>query len=322
MDGLHLRSILVATDLGPGCDPAVAGAASLTAASGAGLHLIHALSLPTAAYAVAGTAVGIQSRIHNARKSLAAQIERRVPAGSAAASQVIRDGAAHQAILRRAREVEADLIVLGPHRERAFHGRILGSTADRLLRSSDVPVLILAESIRLPLRQVVVPIDLSGPARGALDQAISWGGRLGTSEDATTRPAVRVLHVIPRLYEAYEFPFDRTVVAPQMAREITDSLARSPDGEKLDVSERIVWGNSPADEIVRHLEQEPADLLVMGTHGYGALGRALIGSITSAVARAAPCPLLIVPPAVWADVSGPDAIPVEVEVSELEAGAG
>jgi nucleotide-binding universal stress UspA family protein len=37
-------------------------------------------------------------------------------------------------------------------------------------------------------------------------------------------------------------------------------------------------------------------LLVLGTHGYGAIGRALIGSVTSRVVRAATCPMLLVPP--------------------------
>jgi universal stress protein E len=322
MNGINLRAILVATDLRPGCDPAVAGAASLAAATGAALHVVHAIGLSTVAYAGAGSAVGVQSRLHNARKSLAVQIERRVPAGATPASQVIRDGAAHLVILQRAREIDADLIVLGPHRERAFHGPILGSTADRLLRTSEIPVLILAEPLHLPLRTLVVPIDLSDPARGALDEAIRWGIRLGASAGPSGRTAVQVMHVIPRLYEAYEFPFDRTVVAPQMEREIADSLARNAEGAKLEVGERIVWGNAPADEIVRHVESESTDLLVMGTHGYGALGRALIGSITSAVARAAPCPLLIVPPAMWTEDVPPDSIPVEIEVSEPRVPAG
>jgi nucleotide-binding universal stress UspA family protein len=38
---------------------------------------------------------------------------------------------------------------------------------------------------------------------------------------------------------------------------------------------------------------------VLATHGYGAVRRALIGSVASHVVRAAPCSVLLVPPALW-----------------------
>ncbi|HWK90556.1 MAG TPA: universal stress protein [Longimicrobium sp.] len=44
-----------------------------------------------------------------------------------------------------------------------------------------------------------------------------------------------------------------------------------------------------------------ADLLVMATHGYGAVRRALLGGTAQAVARRAPCPVLLVPPRLWKD---------------------
>lgn len=44
------------------------------------------------------------------------------------------------------------------------------------------------------------------------------------------------------------------------------------------------------------MDQEPADLLVLGTHGYSAIGRARIGSLTSRVVRTAGCAMLFIPP--------------------------
>jgi nucleotide-binding universal stress UspA family protein len=51
----------------------------------------------------------------------------------------------HTAIRQRAREVSADLIVIGPHRSRAVADRVLGSTVDRVIRTSEVPCLIVRE---------------------------------------------------------------------------------------------------------------------------------------------------------------------------------
>jgi sulfate permease, SulP family len=52
--------------------------------------------------------------------------------------------------------------------------------------------------------------------------------------------------------------------------------------------------------IVGYAEVAEPDLLVLGTHGYGAIGRALIGSVSSRVVRAATCPMLLIPAALWA----------------------
>jgi nucleotide-binding universal stress UspA family protein len=51
----------------------------------------------------------------------------------------------------------------------------------------------------------------------------------------------------------------------------------------------------PADEIVRHAQDYAAELIVIGTHGYGGMKRVLLGSVADRVVRQATCPVLIVP---------------------------
>jgi nucleotide-binding universal stress UspA family protein len=65
------------------------------------------------------------------------------------------------------------------------------------------------------------------------------------------------------------------------------------------VREELLWGENAAAEVVRYARDEDADLLVLATHGYGAVKRALLGSVASAVARDAHCCVLMVPPALW-----------------------
>src|SRR5690606_320093 len=105
-------------------------------------------------------------------------IGRTVPSGVTVASREVVIFLAHKAIVARALDVSADLIVLGSHRARTGDA-ILGSTADRVIRTAAVPVLILRGRLSLPLRSVVAPVDLSEPARAALDQAVSWTAALG-----------------------------------------------------------------------------------------------------------------------------------------------
>ncbi len=51
---------------------------------------------------------------------------------------------------------------------------------------------------------------------------------------------------------------------------------------------------APAAEIVKVAKEWPADLIVIGSHGRGIVGRALIGSVADAVLRHAPCPVLMI----------------------------
>lgn len=50
----------------------------------------------------------------------------------------------------------------------------------------------------------------------------------------------------------------------------------------------------PAEEIVRAAREWPADMIVIGSHGRGGIGRVLLGSVAESVARHAPCPVLVV----------------------------
>ena len=59
----------------------------------------------------------------------------------------------------------------------------------------------------------------------------------------------------------------------------------------------LVWTGDPGPSIVSAAEAESADLVVVGTHGRGTIGRLLLGSVSDYVVRNAPCPVLVVRPA-------------------------
>lgn len=61
---------------------------------------------------------------------------------------------------------------------------------------------------------------------------------------------------------------------------------------------RAVLTGVPDREIVRYARDHEADLLVVGTHGYGPFKRLILGSVVDRVLRQAPCAVLAVPPAV------------------------
>ena len=63
----------------------------------------------------------------------------------------------------------------------------------------------------------------------------------------------------------------------------------------------LVWEGDPGEAIIDAAQAEGADMIVVGSHGRGAVGRFLIGSVSDHVVRNASCPVLVVrsgPPAV------------------------
>lgn len=65
--------------------------------------------------------------------------------------------------------------------------------------------------------------------------------------------------------------------------------------KRHDINFRTAWViGSPAQEIVRAVKREKAQLVVMGTHGHGLLGRALMGSVAQKVVAECETPVLLV----------------------------
>jgi universal stress protein E len=291
-----IGSILVATDLTESSDEVVRAAAELAAENSAELHILHAFDFPAQPAGRDVPASSFHGRIGEAERRLDEQIGRAVPSGVKVASRRVEVYVAHRAILDAAEGAGADLIVVGPHSRRRRGDEILGSTADRVIRSASVPCLVVRAPLDLPLRKVVVPLDLSEPAIGALEVGLDWGVAFGGHDDAATGTELIVLHVMPRAFQGPDFPFDRAVVGPELQREVEGARRRVPGATELEVNEEVRWGETPADEIVRMATEEGAGLLVLGTHGHGLIRRALIGSVAAGVARRAPCPVLLVPP--------------------------
>jgi universal stress protein A len=66
-----------------------------------------------------------------------------------------------------------------------------------------------------------------------------------------------------------------------------------PTDSKLKV-DRYLLDGEPSEALIEFLEENPADLVVMGSHGRTGLTRLVMGSVASDLVRRAPCPVLIV----------------------------
>jgi nucleotide-binding universal stress UspA family protein len=142
------------------------------------------------------------------------------------------------------------------------------------------------------VRRILVPLDFSEPASGALDMAIDLAGRFH---------AELILfhaHQLP----TYAFPDGVMPLQPEVLHELEQSmlaelerLAGRARAAGVQVSTHTSLGTA-ADEIVRYAHECGADLIVMGTHGRTGLRHVLIGSVAEKVVRKADCPVLTVGP--------------------------
>ena len=203
---------------------------------------------------------------------------------------------AHE-ILRVARERGSDLIVMASHGSTGFRKLFFGSTTERVLRETLVPVLVTPggdvaaldlEEARRAIRRVLVPVDLTAASAHQLDIA----GRLAA---ALSLPLV-VVHVIEPLRSVVSthgtpstVETERRYRAEAELERAADSCAGAPRTEAL-----VVYGE-PAEEIVKVASDRDAGLIVMGLHSSPVLGPRM-GSVTYRVLCLAHRLVLALPP--------------------------
>jgi nucleotide-binding universal stress UspA family protein len=180
-----------------------------------------------------------------------------------------------------AEEPDSSLVVMATHSRSASFRAVLGSVADEVVRRSPVPVLLLPPAYdaawTATLLQVLVPLDGSAIAERALAPAVEISQTLGAS--------VSLLHVIDP-----EARFEA-----QTADQYLNDRAASLQGKVNSITTSVVAGK-PAERILKAVEEQPAHVIAMATHGRSGIARALLGSVTTAVMAAAKVPVLVVGP--------------------------
>lgn len=271
---LQLNRLLVATDLSPAAECALARAALLPFARGARILLLH-----VASEGGAEDQAAVRTRLDLARATLATQSKVEV-------DSELTQGDPSTSIVRVAREYCADLTVLGRHSESVLR---IGATADRVVRTGSTPALIVSSHVALPYERPLVAVDLSDASAAVLDTA-----SLVVRSAVTTR----VMH-------AYHVPFEGFAASTSSEREALRHEYRERRRTAMAklLSERsathwltTVRPGEPSSAIMRELVLRRADLLVIGTHGRSGLSRFFVGSTATWMIENAPCDVLIARP--------------------------
>jgi nucleotide-binding universal stress UspA family protein len=291
---IRIQRVLCATDFSDHSERALAHAAALTAAYGARLTVQH---------------VSVNRPVRDLQPTQLTEVERRrlelelrrltasVPATVAVDVRVDEAGDAHGAILTLARELNADLLVVGSHGRSGFERLWLGSVTEKLLRKSPCPVLVVPRGDSASARpehpgRVLCPVDFSEASIRALQYAAHVAEASGAE--------LTVLNVIEVPPELHADP-SRTGIDVDKVR----AEAHAESLRQLHCwTRKYVRATVPVHALTREgaayrailqaASARAADLIVMGVHGRGAIDRFVFGSNTARVARGAACPVLVV----------------------------
>ena len=145
----------------------------------------------------------------------------------------------------------------------------------------------------MTLKQILVATDFSESS----DAALMYGRELASRFGAT----LHVLHVAQDVYLSTYGGENYTAVVPDLQQQIEEDARRRLHALLIDSDNSgpptipaIRTTPSPAFAIVDYAKEHEINMIVMGTHGRGALAHLVMGSVAERVVRLAPCPVLTV----------------------------
>jgi nucleotide-binding universal stress UspA family protein len=276
-----LKTILAATDLSAPARHAADRAARLAHETGASLTLLHALAQRPLDDLRQWLGVALEQRLEDeARQELQSLADELGASRQVAVRAECRPGPVLDVLGRGADDVDADLVVLGARGASFLRRLVLGTTAERMLRRTRRPLLIVRAAAHEPYRRALLALDFSPWSAAVLAQA--------------RRVAP---HARPVLFTAFQVPFEEKLrfagvdaatvdrYRQQARAQATQQMHALADGAGLKPGQWeacIVEG----DASMRLVEQEQVldcDLVVLGKHGQSAAEDLLLGSVTKHV---------------------------------------
>jgi nucleotide-binding universal stress UspA family protein len=145
----------------------------------------------------------------------------------------------------------------------------------------------------IALKRILVATDFGDAADVALNYGREFARTFGAS--------LEVLHVAENITtrgaDVEGFAVDWSALQHDIeaaARRELDELLTEEDRMMLHAKPVFLISNAPALTIVEHARKSQTDLILMGTHGRGAMAHLVMGSVAERVVRLAPCPVLTV----------------------------
>lgn len=288
-------TILVPTDGSTGAEVAAQHGVALATAFDSQVHFLSVVDERSYSSTLADLdpAIGDQRAAFEQQATEAVQaLEETVTESSVTCHTAVEHGVPYETILSYADEHAVDLISMGTHGRTGLDRVLLGSVTERVVRTSDVPVLTsrLESDDRASYDRILIPTDGSEAATAAIDHGIAIAERydatihaLSVVDTGSLAGAYDAGPGIPNLLKTLKEGCEQAVADVEDKCEPSD----------LDVVTEVAQG-TPYRTIRNYIDDAGIDLIAMGTHGRTGLERYLLGSVTERVVRTSDAPVLTV----------------------------
>ena len=222
-------------------------------------------------------------------------------------TSTVRLGKPAEEIVKLAADWPADLLVLSTHGRTGLRHLLLGSVAEKVLRHTTCPVLVLhkhehdfapahpghlPQPVKPVIQRILVPTDFSARSREAIRFACQFAEWFGGK--------ITLFHTvhIPGPFGTSEFPgIDAAPIVSAANKhahaEIHQLLEQAVPPALTDRA--IVREGPPLEEIPKLVMEGKYDLIICATHSLASLRHALLGSTAEGLVRHAFCPVLVLP---------------------------
>lgn len=280
---MEIKKILTGIDLSPSSEPVLAYAAHIAGMTHASLYLLYVVD-----YLVTPP-VYVEPYIEEEKKSalekLSSYVER-LSEKNINAEVEVAIGRLQEAFDNKMKKTGADLLVLG------FASHILRrSSSEKIIKSLQVPMLVVrgekAETVQIgtvKIRKILCPVDFSERSKEAFMTALEITKIFSAS--------LEVLSVAPS-YESIKENKNKNIQdnINLIVKETTNKLKEF--SKVKDIEKTVLHGN-PYETISSYAKEKEIDLIIMGARGLGLIKGMLIGSVTDAVLKSSPCPVMVI----------------------------
>lgn len=284
---MDVNQLIVGTDFSTQSDTAIRHSMEIARSTGAALRVVHVVETP-------GDGEALQPAVEhwhiNDQDQLARQIESCAVGDVDVAQEIVDAPSVAEGLQASVDAHRADLVIVGSTGLTGIKQTLLGSTAQKVLRTVLVHIMV-ARGEMPPASgygRILIPTDFSLPAQKALELAVAL---------AAPDAQFDLVHFwrIPEATHADEYSELVIDTVATSVKERGQKLLESFQEHARNVTFSSVQA-SPERGIVEKLEDGDYDLVVVGSYGRSKLRRWLLGSVAEYIARVAPCPVAVARP--------------------------
>jgi len=186
-------------------------------------------------------------------------------------------GSPSQCIVDISAEFNFDYIIMSTHGRTGFSRFFLGSVAEKVLRLSSIPVMVVENESEVDhFKNILVTTDFSENATTAFPYAVEIAKKTGGH--------IHIVHVLS--FEQFEAD-EKDLSLKQIRKERMKIIEKEYFHQISDrvTSEVIISPDSPHEEILNHIKNNDYNLIVMSTVGRTGINYLMMGSTTANVVR-------------------------------------